>query len=355
MSNNLFLPLGAVADGRTDCTSALQKALDAAAEKRGTVVLPPGTYVSRRLKMHPFTGLMGYPTWSFRESGGSILRLADGAGPCLLDLTGAIGATVDGLCLDGGKLGEGVHGVMIDKGDYGKTEDTPRLERCRIDGFSGDGVHFHRVWCFAVRHCMISHNGGAGIRVRGWDGFLLDNWLSGNGGPGYAADTENAAITFTGNRVEWNAGGGMAVAIRGHFGLFQITGNYFDRSGGPAIALRGTEARLTQVSITGNILHRSGAPVWGPVADEQDCHLRLEHVAGLVCTGNTFRVHCNDDLSGELSPRRGLVFRSLQDSIIKDNVLHRGALEELIVDRGSHGENVIVKDNVGSLHPKSKP
>jgi hypothetical protein len=29
--------------------------------------------------------------------------------------------------------------------------------------------------------------------------------------------------------------------------------------------------------------------------------------------------------------------------------MHRGALEELLADLGSHGEGVIVKDNPGSL------
>ena len=36
--------------------------------------------------------------------------------------------------------------------------------------------------------------------------------------------------------------------------------------------------------------------------------------------------------------------------MIADNVLHRAALEELLVNLGGHGEGVIVKDNPGSLH-----
>lgn len=346
---------GAIGDGKTDCTAAIQKALDAAAESRGSVVVPPGTYLTGRLKMHPYTGIMGYPTWSFREFGGSILRLADSSAPCLLDITGAYGATVHGLCLDGDKLGEKIHGVMIDKGDYGKTEDTPRLERCRIEAFTGDGVHFGRVWCFSIRHCMISHNARAGLSVRGWDGFLLDNWLSGNRGPGFLGETECAAITFTGNRVEWNGGGGMHIVGRGPFSHVQITGCYFDRSGGPGITIRGTDARLPHFVITGNIIYRSGAPHWRELTEEENCQLLVHNVAGLVCTSNTFRVNPDDGMTGTFSPNRGIVFGSLQDSIIKDNVLHWGALKELLVDRGGHGSNVIVKDNVGSLHPTPQP
>ena len=76
--------------------------------------------------------MTGSPIWSFGDFGGSILRLNDEKAPCLLDLTGAVGATLNGLCLDGANLGCGRHGVLVDKSDYGTTEDTPRIERCRI-------------------------------------------------------------------------------------------------------------------------------------------------------------------------------------------------------------------------------
>ena len=42
-------------------------------------------------------------------------------------------------------------------------------------------------------------NTGNGVWIRGWDGFLLDNWLSGNGEAGYGAYEENLSITMTGN------------------------------------------------------------------------------------------------------------------------------------------------------------
>ncbi|MCC7409931.1 MAG: right-handed parallel beta-helix repeat-containing protein, partial [Phycisphaeraceae bacterium] len=200
---------GAIGDGKTDDSAAIRRAIDAAAEKQATVFVPPGEFMAAGLKLHPHTGIMGHPTWSFREPGGSILRLSDPGAKCLLDITGAFGATVHGLCLHGGGLGQGVHGILIDKPEYGKEEDTPRIERCKVSRFTGDGVHLGRVWCFSVRHCMLDHNDGAGLSARGWDGFVLDNWLSGNKGPGYLGDTENAAITFTGNRVEWNGGGGL--------------------------------------------------------------------------------------------------------------------------------------------------
>ena len=146
----------------------------------------------------------------------------------------------------------------------------------------------------------------------------------------------------------------MVVAGGGNFGNFQVSNCYFDRSGGPGIMVKREPYRVTHFVITGNIIVRSGAPNWRPISEEENCHLLLHNVAGLVCTSNTFRVNPDDGMTGAFSPDRGIVFSSLQDSIIKDNVLHWGALKELMVDRGGHAANVIVKDNVGSLHPTPK-
>lgn len=44
---NVFVitDFGAVGDGKTDCTAAIQSALDAAAGVSGKVVVPPGVYI----------------------------------------------------------------------------------------------------------------------------------------------------------------------------------------------------------------------------------------------------------------------------------------------------------------------
>jgi hypothetical protein len=337
---------GAVGDGATDSTGAIQAALDKAAEKGTTVFVPEGVYLSSTIRVPAHTGLTGNPTWSFRDDGGSIIRLADDKAECLIDITGAIGATLHGLCLDGANLGEGIHGVLVNKPDYGKEEDTPRIERCRVNHFTGDGVRLYRIWCFSIRSCMISHNRGNGVRIRGWDGFIMDNWFSGNGGPGYGCDEENASVTMTGNRIEWNAGGGIVLHGGNHY---NITGCYIDRSGGAGIALLPRGKQPCQViSMTGNVIFRSGAPNWREIDEMENCHLRLTHTIGLSCVGNSMRVARDDGDKGEFSPKFGIICDSLTNSIVKDNVMDNGATEELIRDLGSH-ENVIIRDNIGSL------
>jgi len=338
---------GAAGDGKADDTTAVQMALDAAAVVRGTVSFPAGTYLCSELHVAPHVGLAGEPTWSYRHFGGGTIKLADEKATCLVNLTGAFGATVTGLCLDGAGLGESVHGILVDKPDYGQQEDTPRIERCRVAGFSGDGIRLERIWCFSVRHCMSAHNGGCGLRLRGWDGFILDNWFSGNRGAGFGAYDENASNTLTGNRIEWNRSGGIVICGGNHYNV----GNcYIDRSGGPAISLlpRG-ETPCSIISVTGSVIWRSGKPEWTDKGDHSSAHVHFEHVHGLTFTGNAMSVGRDDGGRGEWSPDFGIVYGRLENSVIAGNTLHDGAHKELLVDLGRHGPGVIVRDNPGSL------
>jgi hypothetical protein len=334
---------GARGDGSTDNTVAIQKAIDEAAKTGATVLIPNGTFLTSTLKLYPHVGMIGYPTWSFRDFGGSILRLNDENAKCLIDIMGAFGTTLSGLCLDGVGLGKDIHGVLVDKPDYGEQEDTPLIERCRISHFSGDAVRLSRIWCFRVRSCMLSHCGGNGLYVRGWDGFILDNWFSGNRGMGFAALEENASNTLTGNRIEWNRSGGIVV----HGGNnYNITGNYIDRSGGPAICLLDN---THDFAITGNMIYRSGKPEWTSPDDNASTHIRFENCSGIVFTGNSLRAGRDDGGKGIYSPSNAIVYGRLKNCIIKDNAMNNGSLKNLLLDIGDNGENVIVKDNVGQL------
>jgi len=149
--------LGARGDGRADDTKALQRALDLAGERQGgAVFVPPGEYACSELRMRRNTALLGVPNWDYRHPGGSVLKLIAPSARALVNITGAIGATIDGMSLEGGNLGSGIHGIFLDKPDYGKEEDTFRIERCKVARFSGDAVNLTRVWCFSIRHSMLA-------------------------------------------------------------------------------------------------------------------------------------------------------------------------------------------------------
>jgi parallel beta-helix repeat protein len=340
---------GAKGNGKSDDTKAIQKALNAAGKTEGTVYVPAGVYLCGELQVPAGVGMHGHPTWSWRQSHGAILRLKDSSAACLLNLNGAFGATIYGLCLQGlgPKTEKPIHGIMVDKPDYGTQEDTPRIDACRVENFSGDGIRLERIWCFMVRHSQSYHNAGCGLRVRGWDGFVLDNWLSGNGQAGYGAYDQSASNTLTGNRIEWNRQGGIVIR---NGSTYNITGNYIDRAGRCGIALLPDKEKYCHtLTLTGNVIYRSGKPDWGKGDEFDSAHVRFEGVRGMVFSGNAMTAGPDDGLKGQWSPDYGIVLRGLENSIIKDNVMHQGAMKELVVDRGGHGPNVVVKDNVGSL------
>ena len=355
--NNLFnvLDFGAVPDGKTDSTESFQKAIDEAGKVFGTVIVPPGEYLCDSLKMRPRTGIQGYPSWSYRNtqgfsdglSGGSVIRLLSGDNKCQLDITGAYGVTVKGLCFNGCNLGEDICGILIDKNDYGNEEDTPRIEDCKIGFFTGDGIRFFRIWCFSIRHNYIHSNKKNGLYIAGWDGFILDNWLSGNRGYGICGEGPdgNAAIIVTANRIEWNQKGGIYIKDGN---TWNINGNSIDRSGGPAIYI--AEGRLAShnITVTGNIFNRSGAPWRKDMPEYESSHVWLEHCYNIVCTSNTMLVGRDDGAKGDFSPDYGIVARKLKNSVVKDNVGQNAAVKKFLVDLGEHGENAGIEDNFGN-------
>lgn len=337
---------GAVGDGVTDNTAAIQAALDAASECRGVVQVPPGNYMTGRLKMGKGVSLEGHSAWSFRSYGASVFTLNTADTDCLLDITGAFGCAIRGMSLNGCGLGEGIHGVKLYWEQYngGSEEDTPTIDDCRIGNFSGDAVHLEHIWCFSVRHSMLCFS-NTGLYIDGWDGFILDNWFSGNRDGGIKGGLHCSSLTVTGNRVEWNRLAGFYMP---NVNCCNFTGNYFDRSGGPALALGADDGRATALSITGNLFYRSGKPKPTPFDEVYDsAHVRITKGEDVVLTGNTFRIGRDDGGVGVWSPDYGIVIRDCTQCIVRNNVWNRGSIKESVVMLGNNPE-VAIDGNIGN-------
>lgn len=349
---------GAVGDGVTDDTLPIQAAIDKGGETGCPVYFGSGHFLCGELFVRPNSVLKSEPQWGFRyeTTGNSVLIQRDSEQKCILNLSHANGATIDGLSLTGeGKPGN-CCGILSNRGEFGTIEDAYRIENCRVAKFSGHAVFLDRAWCFTIRHNMFCFSGGDGLRLHGWDGFVLDNWFSGNHGAGFGSDGDNCSVTMTGNRIEWNQECGIRIQGGSHY---NITGNYIDRSGGPGISLTAGEVwdddnaqmekRITNTcTVTGNIIYRSGK--FAKDARE-NCHLFMHHCAGISVVGNTLCVGRDDKGKGVLSPDTGMILDGLKECIISGNTLFIGAMKNLVEDCGNHGNQVVVANNVGSLYP----
>ena len=198
-----------------------------------------------------------------------------------------------------------------------------------------------------MRHCMLGFNQGNGLYINGWDGFIMDNWFSGNRDGGLKGGPCCASVTATGNRVEWNRLAGFYLP---NVNCCNFTGNYFDRSGGPALVLGTDDGYATAVSVTGNLIYRSGKPNPTPFDEEYDsAHVRMTKADNVVLTGNTFRIGCDDGGVGTWSPNYCVVIKDCHRCIVRDNVWNRGSIEHGMVLLGDNPE-VATDGNIGCTH-----
>lgn len=115
------------AGGTVDQTSMLQEAIDAAAELRTPLFLPPGLYSTGRLELRSCTHLTGVP-------GKSILRHLDGGG--LIGVERAEDIRLDGLVLDGDGKDMGIDGALF----VAAMVERLRLSNCRFLRSGSGGV-----------------------------------------------------------------------------------------------------------------------------------------------------------------------------------------------------------------------
>ncbi|HOW64391.1 MAG TPA: right-handed parallel beta-helix repeat-containing protein [Candidatus Paceibacterota bacterium] len=338
---NVF-DFGAKGDGKTPDSEAIQKALDAAGAVGGTVYFPAGRYLCHDLKAHAHTTLLAEPQWGYRGDAGAMLLLDSDQADCLLNITGAFGVHLRGLFLQGNREAKKViHGVFLNNAEkYSPKEDAIVIDDCKIERFSGNGVYLLRIWLFIIRHSIMQGNKGCGIEITGWDGFVTDNQLSGNGSHGFACNSVGATVMFTANRVEWNRGYGLYLCAGD---AWNVTGNCFDRNGGAGVCA----VKMRTTTITGNVFRRCGKDSRQLPEGERSCQVRLEECSGLTFVSNVCAAGRDDGGKGTYTPQVGFYLRKLSHSVISSNTLFQGYTNEMTADLGSHGPDYVFANNVG--------
>jgi hypothetical protein len=337
------LDFGAKGDGKTPDSEAIQKALDAAGTVSGTVYFPAGRYLCHDLIIHPHTTVLAEPQWGYRGDAGAMLLLDSDEADCLLNITGAFGVHLHGLFLRGRREAKkAIHGVFLNNAQkYSPQEDAIVIDDCKIERFSGHGVHLLRIWLFIIRHSIFQGNKGCGVQITGWDGFVTDNQFSGNGSHGFACDSVGATIMFTANRVEWNKGYGLYL-LAGD--AWNVTGNCFDRNWGAGLCA----LKMRTTTITGNVFRRCGKDSSLLPEGERSCQVRLEECSGLTFVSNVCAAGRDDGGKGDYTPQYGLLVRKLSHSVVSSNTLFGGYMKEMTADLGEHGQEYLFTNNVGS-------
>jgi hypothetical protein len=336
------LDFGAKGDGKTADSEAIQKALDAAGKVGGTTYFPAGRYLCHDLKVRQHTTVMAEPQWGYRGDAGAMLILDSDEADCLLNITGAFGVHLRGLFLQGRRTArKPIHGVFLNNAEkYSPKEDAIVIDDCKIANFSGHGVHLLRIWLLIVRHSIMQANKGCGIQITGWDGFVTDNQISGNGSHGFACESVGATVMFTANRVEWNQGYGLYL-LKGD--AWNVTGNCFDRNWGAGLCAM----NMRTTSITGNVFRRCGKDSNQLAEGERSCQVRLEECSGLTFVSNVCAAGRDDGGKGKYTPQVGFILRKLSYSVISSNTLFHGYMDEMAVDLGDHGADYVFANNVG--------
>jgi len=334
---------GAKGDGKTPDSESIQKALDAAGAVSGTVHFPAGRYPCHDLKVHAHTTLLAEPQWGYRGDGGAMLVLDSEDADCVLNITGAFGAHLHGLFLQGRRdAKKAIHGVFLNNLEkYSPQEDAVIIDDCKIERFSGHGVHLLRIWLFIIRHSIMQANKGCGVQITGWDGFVTDNQFSGNGSHGFGCESVGATIMFTANRVEWHSGYGLYM-VAGD--AWNVTGNCFDRNWGAGVCA----LKMRTVTITGNVFRRCGKDSSRLPEGERSCQVRLEECSGVTVVSNVCAAGRDDGGRGEYTPQFGFLVRKLSHSVISANSLFQGYLKDMTADLGEHGPDLVIANNVGS-------
>lgn len=359
-ANGFFsiLDFGAVGDGKTDCTDAIQAAIEAAAKVHGTVWVPAGHFLTGEIHLAPGVNLRGMNCSTYCRDQGSCLCLReDDTSRCLLDLSDSHGNEVADLVIqakcksveEGARM---VHGVLLllnsddscnhatEKG-YGNCV---TLDHVEVKGFNGDAGHFQNAGVVVVRHCIFG-GGRHCLWFNVWDGWILDCMLPGGHGAGIFSDQCIASITITGNRIEWNGLGG--IVVKNAYRL-SISGNTIDHTGCEAMKFEDSNT----LAITGNIIWRPGKGPYLPVQPEDKYSysaVRFRRCRGVTMTGNAFHAGLEDGDGGRWTPDYCLVLEGLKHSVITGNSLWGCAMKEAVVDRGGDNEGLILKDNAVTL------
>jgi hypothetical protein len=313
---------GAVGNGTTDDTTAIQNANNAAAAQEKSVFFP-GTSAYYKIT----TSLTQTASWIGEFSGipyqndtpvkiiktngvtNGVSVINVGAAnlltafitvavlnpPEYYDVTYPTGAPYDATNPDYGFNGTGHEGLQY--------------FNCSAWGFRVAGFYLGAGSVLSsIDSCSAKWN-NCGFRLATTDSEIINSCADHNCGTG--VEFNATYLRAINNRIEWNATSGMWV----QGGEFVIVGNLFDRNGQAGLHLGNGAWGGT---VTGNYFSRNGAsgdgvngrwgfsvpgnPSYALITPAESCHIRVTYQRDVTITANRYRAGQDDAGGGVLSP-----------------------------------------------------
>lgn len=304
---------GAVGDGVTDDTAAIQAALDAGF---AMVHLPAGNYaVSATLIVPASTTLTGEGSGGFEHVNAKTIIVktnGDTNGDAVLE-TGR-SCSISDLKIQPHNLaavgyeratypsGTGNTAIGLRSGAANTLRDVVAM------GFADAALHLGNTNKLMRCHVFRSRRG---ITTAGFDGMITNSGAMFCHEAGMLLTTNYWMIT--GCRIEWNA----TYGIQANGGEYTFTANLFDRNGWAGLYLNGAWGHV----VSGNYFSRNGAGGDGtmgrwswsvpghtsylaPPTVADSCHIKIRYQRDCAITGNRYRAGRDDGNppSGALSP-----------------------------------------------------
>jgi len=310
---------GAVGNGVTNDTAAIQAAFSAVSGTKATVFFPPGIYVTSSIITQPDgvivqgSGSGGYTAITGASDGSTIIQSSVtttawimGAG-CVLQDIQVRPTNYASVTYSLGNYPSGTNNAA-----YGiKCGASAMLTRVVVIGFATSGFYVTGP-TVKLDNCFAFNNAIGLSSAAGNDGWATDCVFMFNCGAAGVDATNMGYWRWTSNRIEWNARYGLIAG-----GENSGTNNLFDRNGWAGLYLADGNWGQTW---TGNYFSRNGCggdptqgygrwgfstptdPSWVTTTAADSCQINFGYQRGITIVGNRYRAGQDDANTGANSP-----------------------------------------------------
>lgn len=294
------MDFGAVGDGVTDDTAAIQGALDNAFG--AAVYLPPGNYKVTALSIPDGIELTGVNARAYVGAPAKGARLhCTVTAQTTAVLTLGARTKVTGLAVVGAGAGAQHAGIKFSGG-------TSVVRDVTVSGCSV-GIYGNYNGVNLIEGCQIHDNDGHGIQDI-VDSIVRGCYINVNGGDGIYCGTGANDNVISHNKIEFNTGNGVHLFQATHVVL---SDNNIDRNGKTGLRAVG----VTSTTVANNIFRRNGRFSSATPAD--DCHWFQQGCSDLIFSGNQTETGPDDDLTGYVSPANVLITQGGDRVIVTGN------------------------------------